>query len=77
MNSESGEIVLHQAITTGNVEEDKACRTKLAAEPVGNINRLLLEWDRFGWHRVTVYGDLKRKLEVVSHLLGLKLVEEA
>ncbi|MDI6699056.1 MAG: hypothetical protein QME85_08990 [Candidatus Saccharicenans sp.] len=77
LNSESGEIVLHQAITTGNVEEDKACRTKLAAEPVGNINRLLLEWDRFGWHRVTVYGDLKRKLEVVSHLLGLKLVEEA
>jgi len=77
LNSESGEIVLHQAITTGNVEEDKACRTKLAAEPLGNINRLLREWDRFGWHRVTVYGDLKRKLEVVSNLLGLKLVEEA
>lgn len=77
LNTESGEMVLHQAITTGNVEEDKACRTKLAAEPVGNINRLLLEWDRFGWHRVTVYGDLKRKLEVVSHLLGLKLAEEA
>ncbi|MGQ9801761.1 MAG: hypothetical protein ACUVRL_08885 [Candidatus Saccharicenans sp.] len=77
LNSETGEIVLHQALTTGNVEEDKACRTKLAAEPMGNINKLLGEWDRFGWHRVTVYGDLKRKLEVVSHLLGLKVVEEA
>ncbi|MCX8161122.1 MAG: hypothetical protein N3G18_09400 [Candidatus Saccharicenans sp.] len=77
LNSETGEIVLHQAVTTGNVEEDKACRTKLAAEPMGNLNRLLGEWDRFGWHRVTVYGDLKRKLEVVSQLLGLKIVEEA
>ncbi|MGB9907580.1 MAG: hypothetical protein ACPLRR_09380 [Candidatus Saccharicenans sp.] len=77
LNSETGEIVLHQALTTGNIEEDKACRTKLAAEPIGNINKLLGEWDRFGWHRVTVYGDLKRKLEVVSSLLGLKIVEEA
>ncbi|MDI6845150.1 MAG: hypothetical protein QME28_03330 [Candidatus Saccharicenans sp.] len=69
-NPETGEFVLHQAITTGNVEEDRACRTKLEAEPVGNINRLLLEWDRFGWHRVTVYGNLKRKLEVVCNLLA-------
>jgi hypothetical protein len=77
LNTETREMVIHQAVTTGNVEEDKACRTKLAAEVKGDINRLLGEWDRFGWHRVTVYGDLKRQLEIVSALLGLKIIYEA
>lgn len=77
INGEATEMVIHQARTTGNVEEDKACRTKLAARPEGNINRLLDEWDRFGWHRVTVFGDLKKKLEIICALTGIKLINEA
>ncbi|MGB9863347.1 MAG: hypothetical protein ACPLPQ_06020 [Candidatus Saccharicenans sp.] len=77
INGEATEMVIHQARTTGNVEEDKACRTKLAAKPEGDINRLLGEWDRFGWHRVTVFGDLKKKLEVIAALTGLKVIYEA
>lgn len=76
-NCERREMVLHQAMTVGNIEEDKACRTKLAAEVKGDINKLLGEWDRFGWHRVTVYGDLKRALEIVCALVGVKIVYEA
>jgi hypothetical protein len=76
-NTERREMVLHQALTTGNVEEDKACRTKLAAEVRGDMDRLLGEWDRFGWHRVTVYGDIRKKLETLSALLGIKVVHEA
>ncbi len=76
-NCERREIVFHQATTVGNVEEDKACRTKLAAEVKGDIDKLLGEWDRFGWHRVTVYGDHKRALETIGSLLGVKIVYEA
>lgn len=76
-NCDRREIVLHQAISVGNIEEDKACRSKLAAEVKGDINKLLGEWDRFGWHRVTVYGDHKRAIETISALLGIKIVYEA
>jgi hypothetical protein len=71
------EIIIHRAKTVENVEEDKACRTKLAAEPVGDINKLLRYWDTYGWHRVTFYGDLKRPVEHISGLLGFKIIEEA
>lgn len=77
INGEATEMVIHQARTTRNVEEDKACRTKLAARPEGDLKRLLNEWDRFGWHRVTVFADLKKKLEAVCALTGIKLIYEA
>jgi hypothetical protein len=67
------EVVLHQGKAVANIEEDKACRTKLAVE-VRDIDPLLSGWDRWGWHRVTFYGDLKRQVETVSHLLGFSVV---
>lgn len=76
-NTERKDIVMHQAKSVGNVEEDKACRTKLAAEVIGDINKLMTEWDRFGWHRVTVFGDHKKAVETVSALLGINVVPEA
>jgi hypothetical protein len=76
-NTERKDMVLHRAKSTGNVEEDKACRTKLAAEVIGDINKLMTEWDRFGWHRVTVYGDHKKAIETISALLGIKVIKEA
>jgi hypothetical protein len=76
-NTDRKDMVLHQAKSVGNVEEDKACRTKLAAEVIGDINKLMTEWDRFGWHRVTVFGDHTRAVETISALLGIKVVKEA
>jgi len=76
-NTERKDIVMHQAKTVGNVDEDKACRTKLAAEVIGDIDKLMTEWDRFGWHRVTVFGDHKKAVETVSALLGIKVIKEA
>jgi len=76
-NCERREFVLHQAVSVGNVEEDKACRTKLAAQVKGDINKLMGEWDRFGWHRVTIYGDYKKPIEMTASLLGLKIIYEA
>ena len=69
------EVVIHQAKTVENIDEDKACRTKLAAE-VKDIDKLLGEWDRWGWHRVTFYGDLKRPVENLAALAGFKVVWE-
>jgi len=67
-------VVLHQARAVENIDEDRACRTKLAAE-VGDARRLMENWD-FGWHRVTVYGDHRLAVTNVTRLLGFKLVEE-
>lgn len=69
------QVVFHQARTVANVEEDKACRTKLAAE-VQDPWKLLAEWDRWGWHRVTFYGDLRQPLETIAGLLGFEVIVE-
>jgi hypothetical protein len=71
------EIILHQAKTVANVDDPRSCRTKLAAEVKGDIQKLLNHWDQWGWHRVTFYGDHKLAVSQMSALLGFKLIEEA
>jgi len=71
------QIILHQARTVGNVDEDKACRTKLAAEVVGDIDKLMTYWDQWSWHRVTFYGDLKTAVRHIAALTGYEVIEEA
>ena len=71
------EVLFHQARTVANIDEDKACRSKLAAEVVGDIDRLMCEWDQWSWHRVTVYGDLKEPVAEMAKALGMKVVKEA
>jgi len=68
-------ILLHQAKTTGNDPNDKACRTKLVAEVVGDFDKLYTKWDH--WHRVTVYGDLKDQVYGMADALGWKVDREA
>jgi L-fucose isomerase-like protein len=67
-------LVLHRGRTVANIDEDKACRTKLAVE-VQDARKLADEW-KWGWHRVTVYGDVKVAVQNLCALAGLKLVEE-
>jgi hypothetical protein len=67
-------VVFHQAKAIANIEEDKACRTKLAAE-VKDARKLAQDW-AWGWHRVTVYGDYKTEVENLTSLLGFKLAVE-
>jgi hypothetical protein len=70
-------ILFHRAKAVGNSPDDRACRTKLVAEPVGDIERLFGEWDQWGWHRVTVYGDLKEPVFALAEAMGWKVLEEA
>lgn len=71
------EILFHRAQAVANDPDDRACRTKLCAEPVGDLEKLFAEWDHWGWHRVTFYGDLKAPIYALADALGWKVVEEA
>jgi hypothetical protein len=70
-------MVIHQAKALGNLDSEYGCRTKLVAEVRGDIGKLFDQWHRFGWHRVTVYGDVKEPLAEFGKALGLEIVEEA
>jgi len=70
-------MVIHQAKSLGTRRTERGCRTKLVGEVRGDIGKLFTEWDRFGWHRVTVFGDVKEPLAEFGKALGLTVVEEA
>jgi hypothetical protein len=69
-------MAIHRAKAVGNVDEPKACRTKLAAEVVGDIGRLFYEWDRFSWHRLTVYGDVQEPIEELAKAFNMEVIHE-
>ncbi len=71
------EILFHQAKAVGNDPNDRACRTKLVAEPLGDFEKLFTMWDKWGWHRVTFYGDLKDPAYALAEAIGWTVVEEA
>ena len=71
------EVLLHRAKTLGNDPDDRACRTKLVAEPLGDIEKLFTMWDKWGWHRVTFYGDLKSPVLGLADAMGWSVIEEA
>jgi hypothetical protein len=77
MTNDLKAMAVHQAKSVGNVDEPKACRTKLAAEVKGDIGRLFLEWDRFSWHRLTVYGDVQDEIEELAKAFDMEVVREA
>lgn len=60
-----------------NGPDDRACHTKLVAEPVRDLEKLFTMWDHWGWHRVTFYGELKEPVFALADTLGYKVVEEA
>jgi L-fucose isomerase-like protein len=70
------EILFHQGKTVANDSDDRACRTKIAAEPVGDIEKLFTQWDQWSWHRVTAYGDLKEPVYDLAERIGWRMVTE-
>ena len=74
---QSKQILLHQGKSVDNIDDDKACRSKLAVEVKGDMEKLLTYWDLWGWHRVTFYGDLKGQVQEFAKALGMTVIEEA
>jgi hypothetical protein len=70
-------MIIHQAKSVGNLDAPRGCRTQLVGEVRGDIGKLFDQWDVFGWHRVTVFGDIKEPLIEFGKALGLAVVEEA
>ena len=66
-------LVIHTGKTVANIDDPKACRTKLAAE--ANVEKILNNW-RWGWHRVTFYGDYRKEVKNLSTLMSLQVYEE-
>jgi len=77
LRRERNEILFHQGKAVANDPDDRACRTKLAVEPVGDIEKLFTEWDAWGWHRVTCYGDLKESIHELANAMNCKVIHEA
>lgn len=77
VKEETKEIIFHQGKAVENDPDDRACRTKLAVEPVGDIEKLFTQWDHWGWHRVTAYGDLKGPIYDLADRMGWTVLEEA
>jgi hypothetical protein len=71
------ELLFHQGKAVENDPDDRACRTKLGVEPIGDLEKLFTMWDHWGWHRVTYYGDLKEPVFSLADALGYKIIEEA
>ena len=70
------EILFHRALAVDNDPDDRACRTKLCGQPVGDLEKLFRMWDQWSWHRVTFYGDLKEPVYALADAAGWKVVEE-
>jgi hypothetical protein len=77
IDADRGELLCHRAKAVENVVIDRACRTKLAGEVVGDMEKLFTFWDTYGWHRITFYGDLWEPAKELAAALKLKFVEEA
>jgi len=69
-------FAIHTGRSVANVEDDRACRTKLAAEV--DVQKVLDHYhsELFGWHRVTCYGDYRRPFINLATLYGLEVFEE-
>lgn len=69
-------FAIHTGRSVANVEDDKACRTKLAAEV--DARRVLENYhdEIFSWHRVTCYGDYRQPFIDLAKLYGLEIFEE-
>ncbi|MBI5568386.1 MAG: hypothetical protein HY914_00420, partial [Desulfomonile tiedjei] len=39
---------------------------EVSVEVKGDIEKLMNEWDQWGWHRVTVYGDVKEPVRELA-----------
>jgi L-fucose isomerase-like protein len=69
-------FAIHTGRAVANVEDDKACRTKLAAEVEAQKILDTYHSELFGWHRVTCYGAYRKPFIDLATLYGLDIFEE-
>ena len=76
INPRDKRFAIHNGRTVANVNDDKGCRTKLAAEVDAQMLMDNYRFDLFGWHRVTCYGDHRKACLNLARLYGFDIHEE-
>ena len=76
-NAAQKKLVIHRAKSVGTLDSERGCRTKLIADVNGDVGKLFRQWSNFGWHRVTVFGDVQEPIAEFGKALGLEVVVEA
>lgn len=71
------ELSMHQGVSVASIDGESACANKLAVTVKGEASKLLPDWWRMDWHRVTCFGDHRKQLETLSQLMGFRLNVEA
>jgi L-fucose isomerase-like protein len=69
-------FAIHQGKTIANVEQDKGCRTKLAAGVEAEKVLERYHFELFKWHLVTCYGDFRKQFINLATLYGLEIFEQ-
>jgi L-fucose isomerase-like protein len=69
-------FAIHQGKTIANVEQDKGCRTKLAAGVEAEKILERYHFELFKWHLVTCYGDFRKQFINLATLYGLEIFEQ-
>ncbi len=76
ISARSRAMAVSTAKTVTNINDDRACRTKLAAEIDAETVMRNWHFEWFGWHQVTCYGDWRAQLKHIARLMGLRIVEQ-
>ena len=76
-NIYTGKMAVHTGVVTGNDPDDRACRTKIVAEVIGDYEKIYRQWDAFKWHRVTFLGDFAEEAEAFAKHIGYTVVKES
>ena len=69
-------ISFHKGKVVGNIDTDRACRTKVAVEVDTNALARNYQVSKFGWHRVSFYGDWETEIRELAQLMGWEFWDE-
>ena len=70
-------VALQTGRSFSNDPDDRGCRTKMVVEVTGDFEKAYLQWNKFGWHRVTFLGDFKKGVEAFAKKIGYTVVYES
>lgn len=74
---DSRSIALHSGVIVGNDTDDRACRTKIVSRVTGDYSKMDRFWQKYGWHRVTFIGDIRKEVEAFAAKIGYKVDYES
>jgi len=69
-------ISFHKGKVVGNIDTDRACRTKVAVEVDTNAVARNYQVSKFGWHRVSFCGDWETEIRELAQLMQWEFWDE-